>query len=248
MAAALDTRREIETPEGVVLSERVAGPLPRALAWGVDLLMRALLYMILATILELAGAFAQGLMLILVFALEWGYGVAFELTLNGRTPGKLVLGLQTVMDDGTPVTTRASIVRNLLRVADFLPVGFLLGLTSALVDPYGRRLGDLAGGTLVVYRRAAAAERGALPPGPVIPPPTPLRPDEQQVLVDLAQRGPGLSMDRRVELAELVGAGWGLSGSAALDRVTAVARFVRGDAPGEAPTEPEARPGEGAAP
>ncbi|MEY3212510.1 MAG: hypothetical protein RIT28_2991 [Pseudomonadota bacterium] len=235
MAMALDTRREIETPEGVVLSERVAGPLPRALAWGVDLLARMMLYAVLATALELAGAFAGGLMLILLFVLEWGYGVVFELMLNGRTPGKLVLGLQTVMDDGTPVTPRASILRNLLRVADFLPVGFLVGLLSALVDPYGRRLGDLAAGTLVVYRRAAAAERRPLPPGPVAPPPTPLRPEEQQTLVDLAQRGPGLSVDRHVELAEIVGVGWGLSGKAALDRATAVARFVRGDAPGGGP-------------
>lgn len=232
MVGPLDTRREIETPEGVVLSERVAGPLPRALAWTVDLFARAALYLLLATGLELAGAFAGGLMLILLFALEWGYGVAFELMLNGRTPGKLVLGLQTVMDDGTPVTSRASVLRNLLRVADFLPVGFLLGLLSALVDPYGRRLGDLAAGTLVVYRRAAAAPRQPLPPGPVSPPPTPLRPEEQQTLVDLALRGPGLSFDRQVELAELVGAGWGLTGRAALDRATAVARYVRGDAPG----------------
>ena len=235
MGVALDTRREIETPEGVVLSERVAGPLPRALAWCVDLLARMLLYLMLATGLELAGAFAGGLMLILLFVLEWGYGVAFELMLNGRTPGKLVLGLQTVMDDGTPVTPRASIIRNLLRVADFLPVGFLVGLLSALIDPYGRRLGDLAAGTLVVYRRAAGAERRSLPPGPVTPPPTPLRPDEQQTLVDLAQRGPGLSEDRHVELAEIVGVGWGLSGKAAVERATAVARFVRGDTPGASP-------------
>ena len=183
-------------------------------------------------------------MLILLFVLEWGYGVAFELMLNGRTPGKLVLGLQTVMDDGTPVTPRASILRNLLRVADFLPVGFLVGLLSALVDPYGRRLGDLAAGTLVVYRRAAAAERRPLPPGPVTPPPVPLRPDEQQTLVDLAQRGPGLSVDRHLELAEIVGLGWGLSGKAALDRATAVARFVRGDAPGG--EAGDAKPPEGA--
>jgi uncharacterized RDD family membrane protein YckC len=235
VAAALDTRREIETPEGVVLSERVAGPLPRALAWCVDLLARTLLYLVLATGLQIIGAFAGGFMLILLFVLEWGYGVAFELTLNGRTPGKLVLGLQTVMDDGTPVTPRASILRNLLRVADFLPLGFLVGLLSALVDPHGRRLGDLAAGTLVVYRRAAAAERRPLPPGPATPPPVPLRPDEQQALVDLAQRGPGLSIDRQVELAELVGQGWGLSGRAALDRVTAVARYLRGDTPGGAP-------------
>ena len=104
MVGPLDTRREIETPEGVVLSERVAGPLPRALAWTVDLFARAALYLLLATGLELAGAFAGGLMLILLFALEWGYGVAFELMLNGRTPGKLVLEPQTPAEGGAAHT------------------------------------------------------------------------------------------------------------------------------------------------
>ena len=59
--------------------------------------------------------------MILLFALEWLYPVVFELTPSGATPGKRVFGLRVVMDNGLPVTPAASMTRNLLRAADFLP-------------------------------------------------------------------------------------------------------------------------------
>ena len=97
-------------------------------------------------------------MLILFFALEWLYPVAFELSRWGATPGKRVMGLKVVMDSGLPITPAASFTRNLLRVADFLPMLYGFALASMLIRKDFKRLGDIAAATLVVYRTAAVAE------------------------------------------------------------------------------------------
>ena len=104
--------------------------------------------------------------LILFFALEWFYPVAFELTPSGATPGKRVFGLKVVMDNGLPVTPAASLTRNLLRVADFLPFGYGFAIVSMLLRRDCKRLGDIAAATIVVHEPRAvpqdrARRRGA---------------------------------------------------------------------------------------
>lgn len=88
--------------------------------------------------------------LLVQLAAEWSYFVLFEMVSGGRSPGKILAGLRVVCDGGLPITLRASAVRNLLRIVDYLPTSYLTGLTSMLVSPEGKRLGDLAAGTLVV--------------------------------------------------------------------------------------------------
>lgn len=88
--------------------------------------------------------------LLVQLAAEWSYFVLFEMVSSGRSPGKILAGLRVVCDGGLPITLRASAVRNLLRIVDYLPTSYLTGLTSMLVSPEGKRLGDLAAGTLVV--------------------------------------------------------------------------------------------------
>ncbi len=90
--------------------------------------------------------------LIVAFLLEWLYPVAFELTRWGATPGKRALGLKVVMDNGLPVTPAASLTRNLLRVADFLPFLYGFATVCLLTRRDFKRLGDLAAATLVVYQ------------------------------------------------------------------------------------------------
>ena len=109
--------------------------------------------------LGLLGRFGVGLLMIFFFGLEWFYPVLFELLPGRATPGKRALGLKVVMDDGLPMTPAASLIRNLLRAADFLP--FALRLRPArrmLLRPDFKRLGDLAAGTLVVHAPRGAAE------------------------------------------------------------------------------------------
>ena len=70
----------------------------------------------------------------------------------GATLGKLFLGLIVVMEDGRPVGLRASVVRNLLRIVDFLPFFYIAGLAFMANSDKRQRLGDRVAQTLVITR------------------------------------------------------------------------------------------------
>jgi len=146
----LDTARAVETPEGVTIDLRVAGPVPRALAFAIDFGIRALVYLGLAVGLATLGRFGTGVLLIAFFGLEWFYPVLFEVYGQGATPGKRMLGLRVVHDDGVPVGWSGAMIRNLLRAVDFLPFFYGCGLVSMLLTRDFKRLGDLAARTVVV--------------------------------------------------------------------------------------------------
>ena len=82
--------------------------------------------------------------------IELSYFVFFETVWRGSSPGKRLLGLGVVADDGLPVSFGASLVRNLLRAVDMLPMSYLAGLVTMLVSERTRRLGDIAAGTVVI--------------------------------------------------------------------------------------------------
>jgi uncharacterized RDD family membrane protein YckC len=92
----LDTAREIPTPEGIELTLRLAGPVPRALAWGIDLLLRLAAFAVLSIPLGMLGAVGAGIFLILWFGLEWLAPTLFEVYFDGATPGKRALGLMVL--------------------------------------------------------------------------------------------------------------------------------------------------------
>ena len=142
----LDTMRTVETPEGVELTLRVVGPAARSIAWFIDQLIRSTAYAFAAMIVSFLGEMGVGLLLIFIFVAEWFYPVLFEVLNYGSTPGKLVMGLSVVHDDGTPITWTASITRNLLRFADFLPFAYLIGIISMLISQDFKRLGDVVAG------------------------------------------------------------------------------------------------------
>ena len=121
VASRLDTRYAAETPEGIALWLRPAGLVPRFYAYLVDLLIRLVVFAVGSIVLARFGAFGGGLAVLLLFLLEWLYPVVFELGPGAATPGKRMVGLAVVMDTGLPVTPAASLTRNLLRAADFLP-------------------------------------------------------------------------------------------------------------------------------
>lgn len=209
----LDTRRAIETPEGVELGLRLAGPAPRFLAWLIDMLIRGAIYLGLGMVLPFFGRMGIGLLLISFFLIEWFYPVLFEVYRQGATPGKRSMGLRVMHDDGTPVGWSASLVRNLLRAVDFLPLLYGFGLTSMLLSRDFKRLGDLAAGTLVVY-----SDKTPVPPSlPVVTPqapPLPLTTPEQRAVVEFAERAALLTPERVNELADLAAPLTGLSPSA----------------------------------
>ena len=103
--------------------------------------------------------------LISVFLIQWGYFVAFELVWEGQTPGKKLLGLRVVDEAGGRAALTQLVIRNLLRVIDFLPMFYGSGILVMLSTGRGQRIGDLAAGTLVVSTTAAPRRARTWPAG-----------------------------------------------------------------------------------
>jgi hypothetical protein len=144
----------------------------------------------------------SGLMLVTYFGLEWIYPIAFELLPGAATPGKRAMGLMVMMDTGLPVTPSASVTRNLLRVADFMPFMFAFGMLAMLLRQDFKRLGDIVGGTLVVHAEQVRLA-GALPEAEPLAPRVPLTRAQQVAILYLAGRARRLTSERLDELAAL---------------------------------------------
>jgi uncharacterized RDD family membrane protein YckC len=168
-AAAIDTLRTTETPEGVEVGLRLAGAPVRFAAWLADTLLRTAALVPISLLLGVFGSAGNGLFLIVAFLAEWFYPVVCEVYWNGQTPGKRLFDLKVVRDDGAAVDLAASTLRNLLRFADFLPAGFLFGFLTVLWTDESKRLGDLAAGTVVIHVSQSAHRVTEAPVGPTSP-------------------------------------------------------------------------------
>jgi uncharacterized RDD family membrane protein YckC len=199
----LDTTRRVATPEGIELTLRLAGPVPRALAWTVDFLLRAAVVLAVMMIASRFGRAGTGVVLIAAFFVEWLAPAWFEARWGGQTPGKRVFGIAVLNDDGTPVRWPAALTRNLLRAADFLPLFYGVGLIAMLANRDFKRLGDLAAGTVVVYQSTELERARKIPEAAPLAPPVSLDLDEQRAVLELAERSATLTRERFEELAEL---------------------------------------------
>jgi uncharacterized RDD family membrane protein YckC len=231
--AVLDNAIRAETPEGIELELRPAGLHARYYAWLLDQLIRGIVMyatFVVLTIGGLSGGLGYSFWLILLFALEWFYPVVFELWADGATPGKRLFDIRVVMDDGLPVTPAASLTRNLLRAADFLPAVYGAAVLCMLLRRDFRRLGDLAAGTLVVHvprvpRAVTLADTSPLAPA------VPLTRTAEQALIALAARATRLTAARLDELAALAAPAVGAPGKCGPDvtrRVLGVAQWLLG--------------------
>ena len=220
----LDTVKQHETPEGIVLRLKCAGPVARGCAWLIDLFIKAGLGLVGMILLSRLQHIGIGIYLLLLFLIEWFYHVVFEL-LSGATPGKKAMDLVVVNDNGSPVTFASAMLRNLLRAADYFPFFYGVGLISTLITKDFKRLGDLAAGTLVVYEEKTGAAR-SVPDGLLKRPPADLRVNEQRTLLDFAERSGTLSRQRRIELAELLSGLTGKTGEQALEELDGYAAWL----------------------
>jgi len=220
----LDTSVAIETPEHIVFRYRVAGPARRLLAYLVDLVIcygSALLVSILilfvlfgsgavGSAVDSAEALSMGIILLLLFAAQWVYFVAWEAT-KGRTPGKMAAGLRVVTTSGRPIGFGGAALRNVLRAADVLPTGYAVGVAAMAVSPRFQRLGDLVAGTMVIVPdrpRAAAMIRLWPPAHPselaTMPDEVRLDAEERSALEMFLRRRGTLGPAREHELASLI--------------------------------------------
>lgn len=164
----------VDTPENITFGYEIAGIGSRFLAALVDttiilllqILVNMVLIMVLAKGADLKGMLSSGdfltssaswviaLMGLISFFFFWGYYIFFEMLWNGQSPGKSLAKLRVIRADGTPITLTESIVRNLVRLIDFLPIYYGIGVVSMFINNQSRRLGDLAAGTLVIRESA----------------------------------------------------------------------------------------------
>lgn len=180
---APDEFLNIDTPENVVFGYEVVGIGSRFLAALIDTTIIGLLLVATNAILILvfvggfndlssASSFVLAVLSLLSFAFFWGYYIFFEMTWNGSSPGKRQVGIRVIRADGTPITLAESVIRNLVRLIDFLPGAYGLGLVTMFIDSKARRLGDLAANTMVVREQTAVSleslSQATTPSNPVV--------------------------------------------------------------------------------
>lgn len=213
----LDGRLSLTTPEGVRLLLTPAGPYLRAFAWAIDIGIFASVAVLMRFVIP-NGKLGDGLYALLLFALYWGYPILCEVYCSGRTVGKRMVGLEVVRSDGLPVGWRESTLRNLLLVADFLPVMYATGLVCMMLDVRFRRVGDIVAGTQVVYREREQVRAAALSAQPLAAP-FPLSADQQRTLADLFEREQNLPEERMHELGSLAEPLTGATGAESVERM-----------------------------
>jgi RDD family len=151
----------------------------------------------------------------------------FEVLRDGQTPGKRIMRLRVINANGTPVTWIGSIVRNLMRTVDMLPLCYGFGLVACLVDPSSRRLGDMVAGTLVVHAEALA-QQSAAPNVPIVQPPIALPPAGRAAIIEFAERAAQLTPERQQELAALLPMLTQTSGALSVQRLHGMASAFLG--------------------
>ncbi|TMC83107.1 MAG: RDD family protein [Chloroflexi bacterium] len=225
-----DTDLVVATPERVSFGYQVAGLGTRAIAQILDLLILGgvLLGLTFAAIaIGQAGFDVVAYLLVIIggFVVVFGYFWASEAFWSGQTIGKKVFRLRAVGDRGEPMTFMQAGIRNVVRIVDFLPYGYGVGLVVLFVNGKGKRLGDLAAGTIVVKDseyiglwQLAGGQPSAPPPPPGAPPAqapalpfapaTPaelilrrLDPGLRRFITSYARRRPELPVPMRAQLA-----------------------------------------------
>jgi uncharacterized RDD family membrane protein YckC len=224
----LDDRITIATPEGVAIEMVLAGLGSRFLARLLDSVIQLLIIIALAVVLGVTGSSGIGIavFVIMVFLVVFAYDVVLETLNNGRTVGKMAAGIRVVGLMGEPERFVTSSVRNIARIADFLPVFYLVGTISIVATQHDQRLGDLAAGTVVVRDRFPGLSQL---PAPITVTPaavatwdvSAIRPDEVQAIRQF--------LDRRLSLR------WPARSYFALDLVNRVGPRVVGVPPNSHP-------------
>jgi uncharacterized RDD family membrane protein YckC len=177
-----DGALQVSTPERVSVELPIAGLGSRAMAYLVDVLLLGACALVawfvislfvkeLGNVLLDLGSTVRAAAIGLTVGGLWVFWTAFEVAWNGQSPGKRLVRIRVVRSDGSPTTLFTSAVRNLLRIVDFLPTCYPVGVITMLIDKKHRRLGDLLAGTVLVrdeqvsleaYERLATGGNGAV--------------------------------------------------------------------------------------
>ncbi|HEX4231016.1 MAG TPA: RDD family protein [Bryobacteraceae bacterium] len=150
----------VRLPQGVTFSLPLAGPVTRSFAFFIDIFIVIALLSAFGRILSLVVKFSQdfgtGLLILGYFTVWTLYGMLCEYYLQGQTLGKWLMGLRVIDAAGLPLQFHQVAIRNLVRNIDMLPLLGLLGGVAMLSNHRLQRLGDFAGGTVVVRTQRVA--------------------------------------------------------------------------------------------
>ena len=218
-------RLEVETPDHVVLRYDLAGAGNRGFAAVLDFVVAAVLVIAGVVLLGFAGQLlgvagelseeslfaALGFTLIFTLVLIWAYFILLEWLWNGQTIGKRLYKLRVINEDGSPAGFTAVLIRNLVRLVDFLPAFYGIGLMVIVLSPKSQRLGDLAAGTYVVRAPRPNVDwfslRTVTPLGAGAKAETRRMPGEAQRLVrEFVAREANLAPAERARIAALIAA------------------------------------------
>jgi len=197
------------TPEGIEFVLFPAGLPVRTIAYAIDKIIQWVILIIVSiAFVLLSSALGIWIFFLLNFCVDWFYHVIFELAFKGQTPGKRMMGIRVVRSDGSPVDPASSFLRNLLRFADTFFFLFPIAFISIAASSGFRRLGDWAGGTIVVYTSLAkntprSSFSQLLEKYEPISPSKPLSHEEKQAILNFARRYPLLGEARANEIASL---------------------------------------------
>ncbi|MAV35633.1 MAG: hypothetical protein CMJ59_09250 [Planctomycetaceae bacterium] len=176
----IDSTIDVVTPENIAFQYQAAGPFRRLPAYLIDFLIRlaVVMFVLCAGAFFSIGGFSVGvnttpvlipLFLLSWFVMQWFYGGLCETFMNGKTPGKWVMGIRVLTVDGRPINGLQAVLRNVMRFADLMPMvslqvlaplfaapplyvlpTFMLGVCVMACNPRFQRLGDLVCGTMVI--------------------------------------------------------------------------------------------------
>ena len=158
------------TPERVSLEYGIAGIGSRAGAAMIDTVLQVVALTVVTIALTTSAALAGvgglaleadtvgivviALWILATFMVTSGYYMIFEIVWNGQTPGKRILGVRVIRESGYPIRPVDSVIRNLVRIVDWLPFLYGIGALVMLFNKRSKRLGDFAAGTMVVREGA----------------------------------------------------------------------------------------------
>lgn len=87
---------------------------------------------------------------LLFLIISLAYYILMEAYCNGQTLGKMATKIKVVQESGQPCDLGTAVVRNILRIVDFLPFCYLIGAILIGSSPKKQRLGDRIAHTVVI--------------------------------------------------------------------------------------------------
>ncbi len=154
---------KIVTPENIEIDYEIAGIGSRFLAIALDTIIQWLMIGGVLTSLNMlklsalqskitswSHSLTGAILIALILVILIGYYIILESVMNGQTIGKKLVNIRVRREGGYALSFWNVLLRNVIRMIDFLPFCYGLGLLAMFFNKKAKRFGDIAAGTIVV--------------------------------------------------------------------------------------------------